>query len=119
MKKAYVFGPYRAKTVYEVRQNIRFAEDVTVKLLKKGYNPYCPHKNFGLLDGAVPEEIFLYAGLDMLAICDIAVGCPAWEDSEGSLGEVQYCKDNNILIYNLVEDVPDVGIIEVNKNPHP
>ena len=101
---AYVAGPYRGKTVWETRLNIRMAEAVALELWRMGYACICPHKNTALLDGACPDETWLKGDLVLLARCDFVVLAPGWENSQGTLDEISFAKDHGIPVYESLED---------------
>lgn len=111
MKLAYVIGPYRADTIYQVRLNIMNAEYVALWLWKNGFAVICPHKNTGLLDGECPDETWLKGDIEILSRCDFAVCVRGWEGSKGSVDEVKYCKENGIPVY---ESYADAMLNELN-----
>lgn len=95
MKIAFVIGPYRSKQgAYGIKENIQRAEEVSLCLWKLGYAVICPHKNTALLDGVLPDEVWLKGDLEFLKVSDIAVTVAGWENSVGSKGEVEYCRKN-------------------------
>ena len=49
MKLAYIIGPYRADTIYQIKKNIEKAEETALKYWKKGYAVICPHLNTAFL----------------------------------------------------------------------
>lgn len=91
----FICGPYRGKTIWEVRENIRQAEEEALRWWKKGYVVICPHKNSALMDGGLglsPEEedrIWLEGSLELLRRSDIVVMTGKWNSSEGSLMELR------------------------------
>jgi len=90
MKIAYIAGPYRSNTINGVVQNIRKAERVAIKYWKKGYFAYCPHKNTSLLDGVLPDEVWLKGNLEMLSRCDVIIMVKGWRNSEGAKAELKF-----------------------------
>jgi len=100
MKVAYIMGPYRAKTIYEMVQNIRRAEVVALKYWEKGYAVICPHKNTALLDGFLPDEVWLKGDRELIKRSDVVVVMKDWEKSEGSTIELSLAKRlNKEIIY--------------------
>ncbi len=105
MKIAYIAGPYRAKSIYNVVQNIRKAEHVSVALWRMGIPNICPHKNTALLDGCIGGEgfgdasVWIDGDLEMLRRCDLVVMFPGWEGSEGARAERQCAINNNIPVF--------------------
>jgi len=99
MKLVYVIGPLSADTIFEQIMNIRKAEAFAIKLWRAGFAVICPHLNTGLLCGATPEEDFLKGDIEILSRCDFAVTIEGWQQSTGSLGEIEYCYKNGIRRY--------------------
>lgn len=87
MKLAYIAGPYRAATVWGIRENIRRAEAVALKWWKKGYAVICPHANTALFDGELPDETFLDGTMEMLRRSDVVVMMQGWQLSAGAGAE--------------------------------
>ena len=102
MKKViYIAGPYRAKTEWEVKQNIDRAEAVSLKYWKAGYAVFCPHKNSAFMGGSCPDETWLEGGLEILKRCDGIVMMEGWRESKGSGGELdQAMADNQGLAFS-------------------
>ena len=98
MKVAYIIGPYRAKTIREVVENIRRAEAAALKYWKKGYAVICPHMNSALFDGAIPDEDILEGDIEIMKRCDTVVVLPGWHGSQGSIGEIHEAVSRRIEI---------------------
>lgn len=99
MKVVYIIGPYRAQTIRGIEKNIIRAAELAEKYWKKGFMAFCPHKNSGMFDGVVPDEVFLEGGLELLRRCDAAAVLSGWEDSEGSIAEINLAQEIGIPIY--------------------
>ncbi len=100
MKIAYIIGPLTASSIYNRFQNIRKAEDLSIRLWSAGYAVICPHLNSGMLQGACQEQNFIDGYIEILKKCDFAVlydGVIA--RSTGSIAEVKCCRENNIPVY--------------------
>ena len=89
MKVAYIAGPYRSGTVYGIVENIRRAEAVAIKYWQLGYAVICPHKNTALLDGLLPDRIWLDGAIEILKRCDVIVLMKGWINSSGSRAELE------------------------------
>ena len=98
MQIAYIVGPYRAKTIYEIKENIRRAEQYAVKYWQLGYAVICPHKNSAFFDGIVPDQSFLDGDIEIIKRCDIVVMTPGWEKSSGSVNELEFAKELGLTI---------------------
>jgi len=100
-KRVYVAGPYRGDCEYRVKQNIRAAEDVGIKLWYYGFVAIIPHMNTAFFGGAynIPDEIWLKGDLIILEVCDILVVLPGWQQSGGTQREIERAKELGIPIY--------------------
>lgn len=88
-KIAFICGPYRAKTIHGIVENIRIAEKYAKKYWELGYCVICPHKNTSLLDGLLPDDIWLKGAQKLLSVSDVVVLLPGWLLSHGSIDEKQ------------------------------
>jgi hypothetical protein len=98
MKVAFISGPYRAPTPYEINQNIRRAEAVAIKYWQAGYAVICPHKNTALFDGLCDDKIWLAGDMEFLKRSDVIVMCENWSKSKGSLQEHSFAVEYGIQI---------------------
>lgn len=87
MKLAYIAGPYRGSTHYDIEQNIRAAEAIAIKYWRLGYAVICPHKNTAHFDGLADDAVWLNGDLEILKRCDVVVMLPTWEKSVGAKEE--------------------------------
>lgn len=91
MKVIYVAGPYRAATREGVELNIQAAKRVGLLVAKLGASPIIPHMNTAHLDAVDPsigDEYWLAATMELMRRCDAVVLVPGWENSEGTLAEI-------------------------------
>ena len=102
----YIAGPYRAKGVRTVLENIRAAEAYAIQITALGHYHYCPHLNAAFFDGIAPDEHWLAHGLEMLRRCDAVVLLPGWKDSTGTLQEVADAQLLGLTIYDSINHVP-------------
>lgn len=112
MKVAYVAGPYRAKTIYGITQNIEKAKKLAVKLWKKGYAVICPHANSALMDGACDDSAFLDGGLELVRRSDFIVLVDGWKDSTGTLKEIELANELGIPVYH-EEDIVAINLSQL------
>jgi len=91
MKIAYIAGPYRSKTEWDLVQNIRCAEAVAIKYWMLGYATICPHKNTAHLGGVngIDDSVWLEGDLEMLRRSDVVVMLPTWKNSQGATAELE------------------------------
>jgi hypothetical protein len=90
MKLIFISGPYRAATVHGIVENIRRAETAAIKCWQMGYAVICPHKNTALLDGVLPDEVWLAGDIEMLSRCDAIYMMAGWEQSTGARAEHEF-----------------------------
>lgn len=103
MKVVYVAGPYTAKTDWDRKQNIYRAEQVNAALWNLGYYAICPHMGTAFFGGLCSERVFLEGGLEFLRRSDVVVLVEGWEDSNGTLREIEEAVLCNIPIYDGIE----------------
>jgi len=105
MKIIYVAGKYNGKTYSEIDDNIRKAEEVSIKLLAAGWCVITPHKNYSHYEiyGAVYEsldyKLFMQCDLEILSRCDALFAIEGWLDSPGAGQEIYLTKKKNIPIF--------------------
>ncbi len=107
MKLVFVAGRYRAKTEWQVFQNIRKAELLALELWRLGLSVICPHKNTEMFGGAAPDDVWLKGALEMVRRCDAVVCTPDWEESEGARGEVALAKEIGLPIFFSIDEAKE------------
>lgn len=115
MKVAYVVGPYRSATVRGFVENIRRAEAVALELWRLGFAVVCPHLNSALLDGALPDDVWLRGELVLLGRCDLVVTVPGWEGSQGSRGELERAEAIDLDVYHWPADADLLSAVAGNR----
>lgn len=90
MKLAYIAGPYRGPTEWEVTCNIRVAQKAAARAWKSGYAVICPHLNTAHMGGVVEDSVILEGDLVMLRKCDVIILTPGWDNSAGARAEFGY-----------------------------
>jgi len=98
MKVAYIAGPYRGKTHYDIEKNIRAAEEVAIKYWRLGFAVICPHKNTAHFDGLAPDDTWLLGDIEILKKCDIIVMMENYQQSEGAKIELETASKNGLEI---------------------
>lgn len=110
MKVAYIAGPYRAKSLRGVIDNIRAAEKVAMKYWNLGYAVICPHMNCALFDGTAPDEVWLEGDKELLRRSDVIVMLPTWRKSSGARAEHDLAKE---LSKEIIYEDPLTSVIPV------
>ncbi len=96
MHLMYIAAPYKAKTTYQIHNNIHEASLMAQYYWLQGYAVICPHLNSAHFDGLIPDKQFLKATKLMLSKCSHIALHPRWSASLGCLDEYQYAIANNI-----------------------
>ncbi len=89
MKLAYIAGPFRGKSHWDVACNVRSAETLALEVWRLGVAALCPHTNTAHFQDAAPDHVWLEGTLVMLRRCDAVVLTPDWRRSSGARAEVR------------------------------
>ena len=107
MQLAYVAGPYTGANHNEVHENIEAARLVAIELWRLGYAVICPHLNSAFMSGVVDESVFYEGGIEMLRRCDLVVLFGKWEESTGTMCEIDEAKERGILVCDGIEGLKE------------
>jgi hypothetical protein len=105
MKLIYVAGPYRAKTEWELVQNIRRAEALALEVWRRGAACICPHKNTAWFGGCADDSVWLEGDLEMLRRCDGVLCTDDWQRSEGARNEVAEAERLGIAVFYTIAEL--------------
>ena len=108
MKRIYVAGKYSADNVLDVLQNIGRGEACCAELFRLGYAPFCPWHDkqycMTLYNSKLTVEQFYNYSIAWLEVSDAVLLVDGWEDSKGTLAEIDIAKKLGIPIFkNIVE----------------
>ena len=101
MKKLiYVAGPYSGDVV----GNIERAEEVSIQLIREGFDVITPHKNTAgyekYEDGDITYETWMALSLNILSRCDAIYVMSGSKQSKGTQREIEFAKFRNMEILN-------------------
>lgn len=99
MKVLYVAGPYRARSEWELEQNIDRAAAAALDAWAKGWAVICPHKNTAHFGGACPDHVWLKGDMEFLRRADALLAIDGWLSSVGAQAEVLAAKQAGIPIF--------------------
>ena len=98
IKVVYVAGAFRTRTQWGIMQNVRKAEEASLKLWKLGYAVICPHTMTQHFQDECPDEVWLDGCLELLKRCDAIYLVDGWQYSKGSLAEYKLAKELGLII---------------------
>jgi len=102
IRLVYVAGPYRAKTPWDVEQNIRKAEELGLRIANVGALPIIPHSMYRFFDKQCDETFWLRGTETLLTRCNAIYLLKEWEESEGSNNEFHLATEMKLPIF--IED---------------
>lgn len=104
----YIAGPYRGKASHDARgyfaidANINRAKEAAATLARLGIPFFCPHLNSAHFEVIAPDVKSVYwlemdmVFVDLASVLWILEG---WEDSGGTLGEIERAKENQQPVF--------------------
>ena len=104
MKRVYVAGPYSAKDIISVLENMKVGIRASVEVLLAGFAPFCPwidyHFSFATRDNEkITVDDYYNYGLAWLEVSDALLVLPNSENSKGVKMEIDLAKKKNIPIF--------------------
>lgn len=104
MLKIYVAGAYSSDNVLTVFANMRRGIRMATRLFMMGYAPFCPWLDFHFCLSAKEEDhitvnMFYQYSLAWLRASDAVLVLPGFENSKGTLAEIQEALDCNIPVF--------------------
>jgi len=109
--RVYISGPYSDDDPEQLDANIEQAREAAGAILTRGHHPFCPHSMFANFDERFPhisEREFLLADLAFLPFCHVLLQLPGWEDSAGSLIELEDAERLGLLVLDEVDELPNL-----------
>jgi len=101
-KVIYVAGPYRADTPWKVEQNVRRAEEAALYIWLSGAIALCPHTMTRNYDKTGTDEMWIKGTKELLRRCDGVFLIYGWENSEGTMGELELADERGIPVFDNV-----------------
>jgi hypothetical protein len=101
----YVAGPYRSPSNWTIHCNIFRAEALAFKVWEAGMSALSPHLNTAHFQNSLPDNVWLEGDLEMLSRCDALLCAPGWEDSKGTLAEIEFARKRCIPIFYRLDDL--------------
>jgi hypothetical protein len=105
MKVVYVAGPFRAPNSWEIEENIRRAERLSLEVWRLGAACVCPHTNTRFFQGAADDSVWLDGDLAILGRCDALLLTHDWARSSGARAEKQYADERAIPVFKTLDEL--------------
>lgn len=100
MKVVYVAGPFRGRTHWDIQQNVRRAEALSLEVARLGAMPLVPHKNTENFHGQLDDKFWLDGTLELLRRCDALITVDGWRDSSGTAAEINEAMNRGIRVFH-------------------
>jgi len=107
MKVVYIAGPFRADNAWEIEQNVRRAEELSLEVWRLGFVALCPHTNTRFFQGAADDDVWLRGYLELVVRSDAVLVVQGWENSSGAQAEAKLAAVHNIPIFYTTEELVD------------
>ena len=89
IRLVFIAGPFGGESHWDVQCNVHAARVAGLEVARMGGMPIIPHANSCYFFGTLPETHWLAGYLELLARCDALLVLPGWEDSKGTMGEIE------------------------------
>jgi hypothetical protein len=108
--RVYVAGAYSANNILTALDNIRKGNRAGLEVLMAGMTPFVPFQDFMFQlmlqdDERLTIDHYYQYSIDWLLQSEVMLVLPNYEDSKGTLKEIEIAKENNIPIYYNMEDL--------------
>jgi len=100
MRRIYVAGPYSADNVMSVLRNMQRGMKAAERLFAAGYAPFCPWHDYQYeLQADHDNQLYYDYSIAWLEVSDAIVLIEGWEDSPGTLKELERARELGIPAY--------------------
>lgn len=97
----YISAPYRARTPWEIEQNVQLAERIGHFVMINGMSPIVPHLLYrNYVGGAITEQRIIETTREIMRRCDaVYVAGIGWASSRGVIGETEEARRLRIPVF--------------------
>jgi len=108
IKLVYIAGPYRAKTSWQIEENIFNARIYGAAVAALGFMPVVPHANTANYDDIQDDKFWINGTMEILRRCDAVLMIPGFERSSGSKGEEKEALALGKPVFYSLEELKEV-----------
>lgn len=112
MKRVYVAGAYSANNIIDCLKNIGRGEDYAAQVFMLGYAPFCPWHDADYViknwNKDFTVKMFYDYSMAWLDVSDAVFVIPGWEESKGTLAEIERAKELNIPVVYSFEELNEI-----------
>ena len=106
--RVYIAGPYTSDSAISVFENMRNGIRASLKILLAGHAPFCPwlHYQFFLFlrdKEKISYDAIRNYSIAWLDVSDAMIVLEGWENSKGTLAEIDRARELGIIIYHGVD----------------
>jgi len=105
MKVVYVAGPFRGPNSWEIEQNIRRAESLSLEVWRAGFACICPHTNTRFFQGAADDSVWLEGDIEIMKRVDGVLMTPDWKRSQGATIEKEIAEKLGLPVFETLADL--------------
>lgn len=115
MIRVYIAGSYSANNVIDVLRNIGRGQEIATEVFKRGYAPFCPWFDKEFVIGSWKKRFtvkkFCDYSMAWLEVSDCMLvvpnvpGMKDWQQSSGTLMEIEYAIAHNIPVFYKITDL--------------
>lgn len=103
----YIAGPFRAPDGWGVACNVHWAEQAGREVARLGAVPLIPHSIGARMAGTETDSYWIGATLELMRRADAVLVLPGYEQSIGTLGEIEEARRSGLPLFLPVTDHPD------------
>ena len=114
MKVMYISGPFGTKAddrddYHLIDRNIILASEYALAVSRKGWAPFCPHKNTAGFQHVkdLSPEFWMDVCLEFVTRSDAILMIPGWEKSPGAVREKHIADISGVMVFYAKDGIPE------------
>ena len=108
--RVFVAGAYSGNDVLRILENIRKGINLSKDVILAGHSPFCPWSDFlfslVLRDKeSISLDTYYQFSIDWLRVSDCILLVNGWENSKGTLHEIEKANEWGIPVFETIEEI--------------